>query len=78
VPVGSRRFAWEVKEMIGTLARIREKWDLFLSRLARANLESFGNRRLDCCDLNKRLEVDGGRNQKALAEKDKEEVRDEE
>ena len=32
-----------------------KKWiKRFLERLAKANVESFGNERMDCCNLNKK------------------------
>ena len=31
---------------------LRKRWNAYLERLARVNQELYGNRRLDCCDMN--------------------------
>ena len=33
--------------------KIKQLWNAFLIRLAKENQEEFGNRRANCCDLNK-------------------------
>lgn len=33
--------------------KLKKSWDAFLIRLTKENKEQFGNKRADCCDLNK-------------------------
>jgi hypothetical protein len=45
-----------VKEM-GTLwQRVKKWWEGYISRLSKANRESFGGGRMDCCGLGKASE----------------------
>jgi len=38
--------------MKSPLKVIRKRWNAYLERLAKVNQELYGNKRLDCCDLN--------------------------
>ncbi len=33
--------------------KIKQSWNAFILRLAKENEKQFGNKRADCCDLNK-------------------------
>jgi len=37
--------------------RLKENWDRYLERMAESNKKLYGNQRLDCCDLNKKPEI---------------------
>jgi hypothetical protein len=39
------------------LEKIRVRWLAYLDKLAKANEETYGSQRLDCCDLNSKQKL---------------------
>jgi hypothetical protein len=43
----------EADVMRNPIKSIKKRWTDYLERLAKVNEEMYGDKRLDCCDLNK-------------------------
>ncbi len=46
--------------MKGFFKRLKKKWNRYLERMAESNKKQYGNNKLDCCDLNKKKNINRG------------------
>ena len=48
--------------MKGLLRTVKKRWNSYLKRMADTNNKLYGGKRLDCCELNREVDVQSKRN----------------